>query len=376
MPPQTTAPTATPGTIISFVQGAHEHVETIARFTHDFASRVTMGPYDVPSYGYLRNVVIKITTLTAGTGAGVASPDYPWNIIQSVQLSDVNGAPIVGPIDGYALRWVNALHSTEFQPDPALKYGYSNDARSPSYTIRLPLEIDSSNGLGSLANQDSAAAYKVTIDLNDARTAWTTPGDTNPRIQVDVWGEFYTVPNAVDMLGNPQEQAPPGLGTAQYVTYNTQPVLAGQNTIQVKRVGNMIASHVVIFRDATGARAASVAFNPYTVAWDGRDMWQAVTPDYMLEMAQSRMNGSRIDPGVLINPFNTTTLSKLGNGPLKNLWPTTQSTRVEIRGTSAANGSIQIVTTDIALAQVNPSGRYLLNSATGDNPRMVQPGQG
>lgn len=377
-PDQAQQPVASSPLVVPFVQAAHEHVETVANFAvTPGAANTVFGPFDVPAYGYLRNLVIQVTTTTADTAGGTITPDYPFNLFDSIQFNDVNGAPIVGPLTGYSLMWANVVAAANYQPDPRLGFGYSNSGRSPQFTLRVPLEISTHDCLGSLANQDSAASYKLTMTTaTRARLFSGGTGTGNMVLNVQVWAECYTVPNRTDMLGNLQEQAPPALGTAQYLSYNTQPTLVGNNTIGVKRVGNLIENQILIFRDGTGARNAACVFNPFTFSWDGRDMWQGVTPDYLQRIASERLNGSAIDTGVIILPFNSTTLSRMGNGPQRNMLPTTQSSRLEIRGSAATAGSIEIVTVDMSVAQVNPQGRYVLDSATGYNGRMVQGAQG
>lgn len=366
------APAAPVGRV-PFVQGSHDHAELVAQFNFTpSASAQNFGPFDVPPYGYEKSLGIEIATTTAGTGAATASADYPFNLIQSIALNDVNGAPIVGPIDGYALLWANIVAGTSFQTDPRLGPWYSSAVLSPSFFIRIPNEITSHDCLGSLANQDASATYKLYITMNPNTVAWTSPpATTQPVIQVSIWLEAYTVPSPTDMLNNPQEQAPPALGTAQYISYNQQSVLSGSNTIPLKRVGNMLASLILIYRTAAGARSDSVALNPFTIRWDGREMLQAVSQNYLKQIASESLNRVTIDPGVYIIPFNRTTLGRMGNGPLRNLWPTTQSSRIELFGSAAVAGSVQIVTVDIAVAQVNPTGRYVLDSATGFHPNAA-----
>lgn len=376
-----TAPQApvAPAQIIPFVQASHEHVEMVAQFNViPSTSRQNFGPFDVPPYGYLRALMLEVVTTTPGTGGTpVGSADYPFNLIDSLSLNDVNGAPVVGPIDGYALLWTNIVAGTQFQTDPRRGAYFANTATGPSFCIRVPIEITTNDCLGSLMNQDASSTYKLFLTINAGTTVWTTPPSTTyPTIQITVWLEAYTVPNATDMLNNPQQQAPPALGTAQYVTFNTQAVLVGSNTIPIKRVGNLLEALILIYRTGAGARSDTVALNPFTLRWDSREFYQAVTLNYLKQMAVERMNNVTLDTGVYIIPFNTTTLGRLGNGPLRNLWPTTNSSRVEIAGSAAAAGSVQIITVDMSVAQVNPAGRYILDSATGFHANTNAPAQG
>jgi hypothetical protein len=74
------------------------------------------------------------------------------------------------------------------------------------------------------------------------------------------------------------------------------------------------------------------------------------------------------DVGVHAYLYNNSTIGRAGDED-PNLWlPTTQSTRLEIAGTNAAAGGFQVVTCDIAPAEVRPDERFVENSATGFHP--------
>src|SRR3954453_12200524 len=106
MPPATDPQVQVPA--VPFVASAHEHVEPA--FTRTFtpgASVQQLDPIDVPAYGFLRHVLLEISA-SGGVG-GTAPADYPYNILSQIALQDVNGANIVGPIDGYALYLANVV---------------------------------------------------------------------------------------------------------------------------------------------------------------------------------------------------------------------------------------------------------------------------
>lgn len=376
MPNRNTNAAQTPGQpaqIIPFVNGAHEHVELVTQFLYTpTAALQVFGPFDIPPYGYIRNLVIDIAISAAGTaGAGVLAADAPANIIQSVNLNDVNGANLVYPIDGYALMWVNIVGGWAYVADPRLSAVYSNTVAGPSILMRLPLEITSFDAFGSLANQDSSATYKLYLTLNTQGAIYSTAPTAYPTFQVTVWMEAWTVPDDEDMLGNPQEQAPPGLGSGRYISQNIQPVVAGANTIPVKRVGNLLEAMLIINRTAAGVRSDGVGLNPWTVRWDGREMWQAVSQRYLQQIMRESMEGPVTrDTGVYVLPFNKATQNKIGNGPLRQLWPTVQSSRVEFQGTAVEAGNMQIVSLDMTVQEVDPANRYVLDSATGFHPEV------
>src|ERR1700761_5152872 len=83
-----------------FAQSSHMGCEQGPSFTvTPGATAQTFGPFTLPATGYLRRVVLELSTTTngvAGTGAG----DYPANIFQMIRLTDTNGAPIY-ELSGY-----------------------------------------------------------------------------------------------------------------------------------------------------------------------------------------------------------------------------------------------------------------------------------
>lgn len=361
-----------PAQIIPFVNGAHEHVELVAQFGFTpTAALQVFGPFDVPPYGYIRALHIELVTTTVGV-AGTLSPDAPANILQSLTLNDVNGANLCYPIDGYALMWVNIVSGWAYVADPRLGAYFSNATTAPAIMLRVPLEITSFDGFGSLANQDSSATYKLYMTMNTIANIWSGGAPTTvPVMQCTVWMEAWTVPDDEDMLGNPQEQAPPGLGSGRYISQNIQPVVVGANTIPVKRVGNLLEVMLIINRTAAGVRSDGVALNPWTVRWDGREMWQAVSQRYLQQIMRESMEGPVTrDTGVYILPFNKATQNKIGNGPLRQLWPTVQSSRVEFQGSAEVAGNMQIVSLDMTVQEVDPANRYVLDSATGFHPEV------
>ena len=59
--------------------------------------------------GYLRNLILTVTTGTTANGnltAATAAADAPWNVIQSFFLRDPLGQPII-QTDGYGLYLIN-----------------------------------------------------------------------------------------------------------------------------------------------------------------------------------------------------------------------------------------------------------------------------
>src|SRR3954452_4594437 len=124
-----------PVPLIPFTAAAHEHIESggFSFTVTPTAAQQQFGPFDVPAFGFLRHLVITVTGATGATaGPGVLAADSPWNLFSSISLSDVNGAPIFGPVTGYEAYLANLYGGYVFQQDPALAKGYANSLTVPS----------------------------------------------------------------------------------------------------------------------------------------------------------------------------------------------------------------------------------------------------
>jgi hypothetical protein len=300
---------------IPFTAAAHRHVEPITVDTPAVlgAAQQQRGPFDVPAYGFMRHIILEVTLAGGTLGAGVLSADFPWNIIQNIQISDVNG-------------------------------------------------------YGSLANQNAAASYKLSYTLNTAAAVFSTAPTTAPTPTVRAHLEAWSQPNEVDLAGRPQLREPPGHGTTQFWSAFTKATVAGQNNVQFPRVGNLIRNLVVIARNAAGARADNVMPDPIQVFWDARSL-TLETQALRNKLAYEAIQAPAIrDVGVFAFPFDDLVLGHAGDEE-PNFWlPTMQSSRLELNGVAAVAGTLQVCTNDVAPVEVNPAERYVETSTTGFHP--------
>lgn len=349
---------------LPFTASAHEHTENAFTTTVvQTAAIQVLNPIDIPAYGYLRHLVLTITA-TGGTGGTIAA-DGPWNIIQSVALRDVNGANIIGPIDGYALYVANVAGGYAFNNNPANLPSFVGTAPNPVFQIRIPLEISARDALGALANQNSAANYKLDLSINSTANAYSVAPSPLPTYTIQGWVEAWTVPTASNSRNEPQAQVPPLLGTGQFWSASTSSVLLGSNTLGVRRVGNLIRNIVLIARTAAGARSDTVLLDPIQFLWDGNQIHNASVA-YFKNLAFEHMAGPFTFPaGVLIFPFSHGLIGRMGN-ETPDLWmPSSQSSRMEFSGSAAAAGSMQFVVNEIAPVEPNQAERYQVPSDTG-----------
>src|SRR5436305_349553 len=197
---------------VPFNQASHHGCEQGPTFTvTPGAAQQNFGPFPLPATGYLRRVLLSVTSANgvAGTGGG----DYPFNIFALLRLTDTNGAPIF-ELSGYNTLLADVYGGYAGVVDPRTDPDYSASATAPSIEPFIPLEIDAT-GLGSPANLSASSAYRLTAIVDTTANIWSVAPAPLPTFTVTVWCEYWTLPNPTDMQGRPQAVAPPFAGTIQ-----------------------------------------------------------------------------------------------------------------------------------------------------------------
>lgn len=374
-PRRSAAPAVAPP-VIPFVAAAHEHTEpafdvTVAGGAPPTAA-VNLGPFDIPAYGYLRHIFIEVDMSGGVLGPGVVHPDFPWNFISSISLNDVNGAPIFGPLDGYATLWANIIGGYAGGANDPRNAPFYDATINGIFCFRVPVEIARHNGMGALANQNAAASYKLSITTAASTVTFTTAPTTVPAFRIRGWLEAWSLPNEVDVAGRPQATAPPAHGTTQYWSQFIKSVGVGANTTLLPRVGNLIRNVLIIARStaANTPRDDTVFPDPPTLAWDARTL-KNDTQRYLIERIRAKTPDLVTrDAGVFCYGFADSDHGTVGDDD-PTLWlPTVQSTRLELTGSGATAGTLQVITNDVAPVEVVPAERFVETSQTGFQPAV------
>lgn len=354
---------------LPFIYAAHEHVEPAFDATATLgASGVQVGIFDVPAYGFLRGVNLVVEASGGTLGAGVLGPDSPWSCIEEVTLLDVNGAPIVGPLTGYQLYLANLLGGYAFKSDPTLLPNFANTIAF-AFQLRIPVEISHHDGMGSLANQNAAASYKVRIRMAPSTSVFSTPPTTPPAVRFRGYLEAWSQPQATDLAGRPQETVPPRHGTTQFWSVQTFASSAGARNFLVSRVGNLIRNHIIVVRDGAGARVANGSLpDPIELRWDARQLLLEPRTMRQARSAETLAGTPTLPAGVLLYGWDRTAIGHNGDGSPALWLPTVQATRLEYVATNWPAGSVEIITNDVAPVEIDPASRYVETSATGYTP--------
>ena len=339
------APSAGTGSV-PFLLGTHEYAEKMATdswllqaTTNEFVHNITPG-------GFLRGVRILLSSL--GGVAGTLTPDAPFIMLQSASIENIDGSPILYPMNGYSYM----LAIKYFMPwlgDPAKNYYYKTAVATPGWAI--PLRVEIRNTAGVLANTDARAQYRVRYTLNTV-TAVGTGYTTAPTVTGIEFMETYTQTDPTDLNGNQIQDLPDGLNIArvirhQFATLNNA---GANNTVQITNTGNELRALLLICRDSAGVRQDALS-DPIRIRLDDRSLGVFSPDELFLKMHdfyEMLANGTSLrETGVYVLPRFRDFGRALGS-----FWlPTSNATYVLIESTTAAGisgpGTIEIITDEV-----------------------------
>ena len=359
-PAQGQAPTV----LVPFTRAAKEHMETFYDKTVTLsASPSSLGPIDVPAYGFARGVwILCEATGGSGTAAVAAAADGPFSLFDTITLSDVNGAPIYGPLSGYETSIVDKLGGYfPGLPDPKSDPDYSpiavgaNASGNFTFLLYVPLEISGRDALGALGNMNGASTYKINLGVTALSNLYTTAPTNPPTVRIRMMLDAWSQPTAADLEGNPQAVEPPAHGTTQYWTKQVFNLSAsGYQTLRLAKVGNLIRSHVYIWRNAAGARVSATFPDPFETYLDST-LLKSLTPKLLRTRTAQKYGFSGVDGaagaldvGVYVEDYMHDFDGKAG-WELRDGWlQTSQSTRFDVTGTFGEAGTLTVLTNDVS----------------------------
>lgn len=357
--------TAKPVSAAPFVRSSAQHRESAGiDVTKTLGSSVqTLPVFNIPAVGYVRAIVLYVTA-TGGSGTSVAAnADGPFNVLQGIQFTEPNGSVIQSFESGYHLYLANKYGGYRFPSgsDPKSSPAYSavaGDSGDFSFLVRIPVELNLRDALGSLPNQSAAATFKLQMRLADSDTVYSTaPATTLPDVRVRGYLETWDQPD--------NGQTPPALNTTQYWSSQVLNYGKGEQTLQLSRVGNYIRNLIFIAERSSGTRANGQDDwpDPVTLYLDTRPLDTISAAEFANQMFERTGYGAahgstvpdRDDPGGLDNGVFAYDFTHDFDGGLgrenRNLWlPTLPSTRLEIRGSFANAGTLTVLTNDVNVA--------------------------
>lgn len=350
--------------LVPFVRSSRERTEEADDTTTTMTtSSQSVGPVDIPAIGYFRHLVLEVdaTGADAGTASAAFDEDGPFNVLSDLQIADVNGNPIFGPMNGY-LAYLSEKYGaytniTDARNKPSFSTttGTGSGGGNFNFTVRIPIEISGRDGFGSLANMNASQTYKLRYSIAADSTVYTTsPATTLPDVRVRAWLEAWAQPRETDARGNPQATQPPAHGATQRWSTSTYTLNSGEQVTRFTQVGNLIRTLVCVW-DEAGTRNTANFPDPIRLEYDGsliEAIGQDVFRDRMAERygftaAAEAANG--LDTGVFVWDFTHDLDGKPGFEMRDLYLPTTQATRLDLRGNFGASGTLTVLTNDVAV---------------------------
>lgn len=360
-----------PAALVPFIRASQEHRESAVDISKvQTVADQDLGTFPIPAYGFLRSLVVLVQA-TGGTVSGTTvTADAPFGAIKNISVSEPNGAQICVFNTGWDLAMVNKYGGYRYCQDPRSYHAYAiNGAASAVYSflLRIPIEINLRDALGSLPNQNSAAQFILRMTLA-AYTAIATGGTvtTGPTVRIRVWNEEWDQPELTGEAGANQT-TPPAMNTTQYWSVQQFAVPAGAANVRLTRMGNYLRNLILIYRDVSNNRVSQFGANwpdPLTLYWDTRPqdvLAQEIFAQQIYERYTYRSftdGGGAIaldtnggyDTGVMPYDFAHELTGQVGREN-RDLWlPTLGSTRLEFGGTWGVAGTLYVYTNDVSVA--------------------------
>jgi hypothetical protein len=351
-----------PVAVVPFIRASQEHRESAGI---DVSRQITgadqdLGVFDVPAYGYLRNLVLVVTTSGGTTTSAVGAEDAPFNALKNIALQEPNGATIVQFNTGYEMylankyggnRWGDARQAPSFS-------AIAGSTGHFAFLIRLPIEINPRDGLGALPNQNAAATFKLRLTLARSSDIYASGTLTTlPTVRVRAYLEAWDQPE-LQSAGQSNQTTPPAMNTTSYWSVQQFAVNAGSFNVRLTRMGNYIRQLIFLHRRTASTRANGDADwpDPLTLYWDTRPIdliernnWlQQIYERYGL-FGTAEAAGAR-DLGVFPYDFMHEFDGRVGYEN-RDLWlPTLGSTRLELGGSFANAGTLTVIQNDVSVA--------------------------
>jgi len=326
-----------------------------------------LGVFDIPAYGFLRAVVIEVSS-TGGVGTSIVlQEDAPYNVLNNIALTEPNGAILTAVTSGYSLYLINKYGGYRGFNDPEQSQSYSvaiGTSANLSFLLRIPVEISTRDTVGSLPNQNSGATFKLRLGLSAGATVFGGTITTQPTVRVRVGMECWDQPEP-STAGAMNQVVPPAVNTTQFWTEQIYNLNTGLVTQRLSRVGNYLRNLIFVARRTAGTRAQGHTDwpDPGYVYLDTRPL-DIVTRGQWLNQVYERYgyqtvagtatfaldSAGGLDAGVYPYDFMHEFDGVAGHEN-RDLWlATLSSSRLELQGTFANADTLTVLTNDVAVA--------------------------
>lgn len=325
-----------------------------------------LGITDITSYGYIRYLYLLVEA-TGGAGAAVtAAEDGPFNVLQNVALTEPNGAYIVQFTSGYEMYLAHKYggYFPAAAADPKKSPVFSAVAAGTgnfTFVLIVPVAVSVRDGVGALANQDSAGQFKFRATYNIGTAVYGTAPGTYPTVRTRAWLAAYDQPE-VSSGGLVNETEPPGAGTTSFWSVQSGiTVNAGENSIDLKRKGNYIRQIIFILRRAGTSRVNGEADWPsagetrflrdaFPARYYNNSVWRHIMYE-RTGFTGTQDTAGALDNGVRFHDYMHEFDGELGH-ELRDLWQASRgSTSLVLAGNFANAGTLTVIYNDVAIVE-------------------------
>lgn len=344
------------------------------------ATPAPIGPVSLTaSGGFVRRWILEtILSGGGGTTAGVLAADGPWNLFSLVTLAEPNNNPIVN-LTGFNLFLADIYGGFATGENPANDPDYSTSLGNINMWPYLPIELDPT-ALGALSDLSSSSGYQLYILPNPTGTVYTTIPSPLPTAALNVYAEYWALPESQD--GSKQQQAivPPRAGTIQMWNQILNIVLAaggGNQYMQLNRMGNRLRTILMVTR-AAGARSDTPFPNPARIDWDDIVL-HGLSPQILRKRMFEMVLSQAVRPtGAFALFFNQGIERNVGGNGASSWLPTVTDTRFALEGNfpSASTPTLDWVINDVSRAPLGAVERTSIGpSSPGYHPALPSAAQ-
>jgi hypothetical protein len=268
-PAQQAAPQAQ--AVIPFVRGSGKGDYSIKKWTgQTLTSTTQVLEQDVKAYGFMRSIRIDVSTTTAGGATGTAQPDAPFNVFADMKVSQPNQQPLYSVSSGYHAAMIQKYGLHRACTDPRQDPNFELSGSFANFSLRIPFEIDTRDGLGSLPNKNAAAPYQLSLTLNTVANVFGASQGTSPTFTIEAFLEAYDQP-PTSLNGQPCATEPPNKNTLQRWSEQNITMSTGQFDARIRKLGNYIRLFVPIMKNSSGTRIGldynGTAVQPTATNW-------------------------------------------------------------------------------------------------------------
>lgn len=339
------------GAMVPFTAASNVYVEKFNTQSSQLTTSTQPFTYNVIPNGYASAVRVEFRSTGGAGGTGVTA-DNPWNLYQSIELDNIDGANILYPMGGYS-HYISQWMYRPWLGDPSRRFDYAQSV-NPSGTLLIQPEIRGTAGV--LANTDARSQYKVAYTLNTSSQIATSL-TTAPTVTTTLYLETWAQPDKTDLHGNTQEAVPPGLNiqTLRRHQIGTLNNAGTANTIQLANTGNELRGILFVVRDSNGARQDYLS-DPIRWRLDTRAMG-VFSPNEVFNLMNDRYD--QLQNGTSVRPAGVYMFQRFRDvGDLQGeCWlTTTNATYVIFETTTLSTGTNLPGTWEVITDEVIPVG--------------------